>query len=921
MKKLFTLFTALLLLGSMMVVQADTWTVAGSNTTILGASWDPSKTANDMINVSGNDWYLLKANKTLASGTLEYKVCKNHGWGTAYPSSNKQFSLTAGTYDVLFKFVSGSNSVSEEKVTTWTVAGSESLLGSNWNTGDTNNDMVRSGDNWTLTKNHVLLSVGTTYECKVAANHAWTHAFPTNNKTFTITEDGYYNVTFTFNTSTLAVTVNTEFLEPAVPPTPTIKLHGTFTGSWADTEEFAIASGDATASLTLTNLTKGNYELGVKIDGTWTSNGSAFTRDNNSHAVVAGSGNCTFNADRNGDYTFTWTYATSTLEIGYPAIPAQSVTFNSLASEILKGSVINLANCVTSSGIDEPTYRFYIKEKNGEYGDAINANYNFNANGEYVVKVEALEYGEPVAFDESNVVVYQSYTFTNGSTIYVDFTAMTEGEKGVNYPSADAANANAYDADGAGTFKTITFTADVTWSTLQDFIKTAKGGWDPGMKFTKPADGQNCVRVAADGNSYTWDTYVDLTTDFYLAGSFNTWSTTANRFMKASGDATEATVTINITEYSNITFKVIDNGNWRGCNPVKTITKDDNSVTILSDAEGHNVAMTPYAAGDYIFTLDLTTREVTVSYPDGDPMPIPTNIYLSCDVLNSWAAADPAYKFAVSGDIATLDVTLDALTNYAFKLVFNDAWLGANYNFKYYWCTDVPMIADETQANLYSFKEGTYTFTYNLTSGELSIAYPATTATNMTISEYEYATLYSATAFDVPAEVEAYVIPEVDGIKLTMERIYRIPANTGVLLHAAQGTYPFYEGDGRWMDAPASNLLRGTTTDETINNDKVHYVLSYDTEYNVGFYWPYGTGATYGVGAFENKAGKAYLELGGQAASVIARRGFPIRPVQDAATGLDEIESQGEAQKVIHNGQLLIIREGRIYNAQGARVQ
>jgi len=331
--------------------------------------------------------------------------------------------------------------------------------------------------------------------------------------------------------------------------------------------------------------------------------------------------------------------------------------------------------------------------------------------------------------------------------------------------------------------------------------------------------------------------------------------------------------------------------------------------------------MTPYAAGDYTFTLNLSTRELTVTYPDGDAMPIPTNIYLACDVLNSWAAADPAYKFTVSGDIATLDVTLDALTNYAFKLVYNDAWLGANYNFKYYWCTDVPMIVDETQANLYSFKEGTYTFTYNLTSGELSIAYPATAATNVVISEYEYATLYSATAFDVPEAVEAYVISSVEGIKLTMERIYRIPANTGVLLHAPQGTYPFYEGDGRWMEEPASNLLKGTTTDQVIDNDKVHFVLSYDTENQVGFYWPYGTGATQGVGAFENKAGKAYLELGGQAASVVARRGFPFRPVQDAATGLDEIESQNDAQKVILNGQLFIIREGRIYNAQGARVQ
>lgn len=219
MKKVLTLFLILLFASSMMTVKADTWTVAGSNTTLLGTSWDTGNTANDMINVKYNEWYLLKANKTLTAGTWEYKVCKDYGWGTAYPGGNAQFTLTAGTYDVLFKFVNDNNhSVSATKVTSWTVAGTADLFGSGWNTEDTNNDMARSGNNWTLTKSHVLLAVGTIYGCKVAANHAWTYAFPGENEEFTVAEDGYYDVTVNFNTSTLAVTVTTTFIEPAVPP-------------------------------------------------------------------------------------------------------------------------------------------------------------------------------------------------------------------------------------------------------------------------------------------------------------------------------------------------------------------------------------------------------------------------------------------------------------------------------------------------------------------------------------------------------------------------------------------------------------------------------------------------------------------------------------------------------------------------------
>ena len=51
----------------------------------------------------------------------------------------------------------------------------------------------------------------------------------------------------------------------------------------------------------------------------WTSNGSAFTRENNSFSIVAGSGNSTLAADLEGEYTFTWTFETNTLVIEFPA--------------------------------------------------------------------------------------------------------------------------------------------------------------------------------------------------------------------------------------------------------------------------------------------------------------------------------------------------------------------------------------------------------------------------------------------------------------------------------------------------------------------------------------------------------------------------------------------------------------------------
>ena len=662
MKKILTLFTALILFGSMTLVQADTWTVAGSNTTILGTSWGEKNAANDMINVKGNEWYLLKANKTLTAGTLEYKVCKDHDWVTAYPSSNKQFSLTAGTYDVLFKFDSNSShDVSAAKVTTWTVAGTQAVWGSEWNPEDTGNDMTRSGDNWTFTKSHVLLATGDTYACKVAANHAWDYAFPASDKTFSVTEDGYYDVTVDFNTSTLAVTVTTTFIEPAVPPTPVITLHSNIQNpSWETSASFTIAGDEKTASLTLENVAKGSYEFCVKKDATWASNGSAFTRDNNSHAISGNTSNCTFNADRNGNYTFTWTYATNTLEIGYPAIPAQSVTITGLASQILKGTPVTFT--ASSSGIDDPGYRFYVKEKNGEYGSAVTS-YTFNAVGEYKVKVEALEYntGTPVATDESDVVVYEEHTFTAGTRIYVDFSAMTEGTKGVNYPKNYEVGLD-YDANGAGTFKTIRFSANVTWSSLDEaFIKTEKTGWAE-LKFTAPGEGQNKIVVAADGASYTWGTYTPETVPvkfFAPKNVLHPWSNVYAYSWDAAGTLSAAwpgdAVTTKDGEWyvytvqkgANLLFH--DNADMQ-TNDIENIQAAACYVsTAIDDTQNpQKVTVTPQCTVDYYIS---GTKALT-------------------GLTEDWVAADASLKLDVNNQIVFHGLEADT---YEFKIT-NGTW-------------------------------------------------------------------------------------------------------------------------------------------------------------------------------------------------------------------------------------------------------
>ncbi len=74
-------------------VQA-TFTVAGSGAH-LGTEWDTGNTANDMTYADG---VYTKVYTNVAAGTYEFKVARDHDWGTAYPGANKSFKVdTAGS--------------------------------------------------------------------------------------------------------------------------------------------------------------------------------------------------------------------------------------------------------------------------------------------------------------------------------------------------------------------------------------------------------------------------------------------------------------------------------------------------------------------------------------------------------------------------------------------------------------------------------------------------------------------------------------------------------------------------------------------------------------------------------------------------------------------------------------------------------
>lgn len=91
-----------------------TYTVAGSPKELFGTEWKQDDANNDMTDDDGDGIYAKTYKSvTLTAGTVAFKICLDHAWTVAYPSSNYELTIPAdGTYDVTIIFDSKSHEVS-----------------------------------------------------------------------------------------------------------------------------------------------------------------------------------------------------------------------------------------------------------------------------------------------------------------------------------------------------------------------------------------------------------------------------------------------------------------------------------------------------------------------------------------------------------------------------------------------------------------------------------------------------------------------------------------------------------------------------------------------------------------------------------------------------------------------------------------
>ena len=239
---------------------------------------------------------------------------------------------------------------------TYTVAGAPAtLFGQEWAPSYAANDLepIVGGEythGWK--KDSVALAAGEV-TFKIVEDHAWAHAWPAQNYVLNIPEDGLYSISILFNqyaeADSLRINATAQKVGEAV-VIPTVVMHGNFTGTWADTKAFTLAADSLTASLRL-GLEAKAYEFGMKFDGTWKANGANITREAPSACLATGDGNMHITADQAGEYIFTYTFATQTLEVAYPKIIKHYGVAEAIAaaadSALVKDDLVYIRGIVT----------------------------------------------------------------------------------------------------------------------------------------------------------------------------------------------------------------------------------------------------------------------------------------------------------------------------------------------------------------------------------------------------------------------------------------------------------------------------------------------------------------------------------------------------------------------------------------------
>ena len=624
----------------------------------------PTTTELSVIFINGDNWN-GDANQTVDITSITESTC---------------YQVTAGSGKASAAVVDcASTPVVAEDV--YTVVGSDVLLGTAWDLNNADNEMTKQDDgSYVLVKENVDLATTGTYEYKVVKNHDWGWSVPSGSANNTLKlgnedVDGTYNVTFTLNKELNALTASLELVEAKkVIPECYVAGDESLTGQDWNAKTVSMTYDEETEvyTATLTAVPAGTHNMKVVYGGEWlgfdhlATPAPANVKEGEDEKIQ-------FTLAEAGDVTVTY-HATNGIGLtGNFAAPAPK--YYIAGSENLTGfnwkeNGLQLTKDGdlykhTFSALAAGTYEF--KVTNGTWTDPWGYN-NLSAAYEEVSQGTDGE-GNPngnikfVTEEAKNITV----TF-NPATGKIILDGLTEkapaepvtvyfinsgewdavacyywgGLNGSAWPGVQMdLTAETYEAKGWNVYK-VTFPGDNTQCIFTD--NKAEGTTQTGD--LKVQDGQ--YYCYANGIWYERLADVDLLdTRVYLKGDMNEWCTIegwCDMFRKETVDGTVAYRTVYALEAEKTyEFKIEDAGKWLSNTGI--MTKDNCTEWTFEESVSDNAKITTEYAGDYTFVWDMTTKKLSVVYPELVPQEldlIVTNMVFDEDA-KSFSGSDNTY--------------------------------------------------------------------------------------------------------------------------------------------------------------------------------------------------------------------------------------------------------------------------------------
>ena len=284
------------------------------------SAWPGKATVKETEKVAGYDVYSFTANV----GDYANIIFNNNNGG----SQTADLVWTAGKYYVIdmgwLTKEEAETKLAAPLPETWNIVGDAGLMGKGWDLNAAENAMTQQADGtYLLEKKDITITAGT-YEYKAAKDHGWTVAVPQDgNQKLTISKSGIYDITFVLNVTAKTLKATATLKKEAV-VIPDVIIAGDM-NSWNQTKDKFTMSADSLTATFKTTLAVKNYGFKMIVGGAWHSDGKTITRAANSTKFTGAnsSTNSTLKADIAGEYLFTWEYATKTLTVTYPALPVK----------------------------------------------------------------------------------------------------------------------------------------------------------------------------------------------------------------------------------------------------------------------------------------------------------------------------------------------------------------------------------------------------------------------------------------------------------------------------------------------------------------------------------------------------------------------------------------------------------------------